>query len=576
MKQLKFRVGATVLLALVGITAYAEREHTDPTGWWWLQGVSDVTANAKVSEGFRITDIEVESTSPWRFSAAYVANSGVHQKVWGWRYGQTPAQMDAYINANNLRILDLEVTREGTLPRLTATLIRNTGSDAVAWWWYYDTSIANITAQVQAHNARIIDLDTYMLGGTRFYSAVMVANTGSHYRDWWWFPDVNWATVEFLLGDLNARLVDVEDRGDGRFAVVMQKAQGEYWWWALYHDEKALNHFNNQRGARIYDIEPVLINGQKFFHALMLNNSTKRETEIGNMMRDNTDGVFGFYLKRVGGPVIADIMFDYAFYPASSIKVLQHAYAINRVQGGMSINTPVQQWANSTGDTHMGEPVPPTSPLGDVLEDMMVNSSNAATNHIQDHFGNANGVVGRGLINDYGHDVIGLSDSTWIRHKFGTGGPDGNNPWNTATLQDMGLIYERIADGTLLTSANRSLFYSLMLSEPWGTGTGQYDAIMDLIDEEAADIGLSNAKRDTYKGYVQLAHKAGSLSVSLQYVSNCGWIRLPVVSRGGSRVAFYEYVWGSFVDGFTFNTPPLSPSVEVLRDEVRQTLMTFL
>ncbi|MDQ2987172.1 MAG: class A beta-lactamase-related serine hydrolase [Armatimonadota bacterium] len=578
MKHAVLRIAFAGALALSALSAHAEREHTVPTGWWWLQGVSEATVNDKVDEGYRLTDIEVESTLPYTFSAVFVRNSGVHAKIWGWRIAQTELQLENYMNANNLRILDLEVAHEGTSPRLTATMIRNAGADATAWWWYYDRSLAYIDARVREHNARIIDLDTYVLAGTRFYSAVMVRNTGTHYRDWWWFPDATWAQVQFLMGDLNARLVDVEDRGGGRYAVVMQKLNGEYWWWALAHTEADLNHFNNQRGARIIDIETVFVSGQKRFHALMLNNSTPLETRVGKLMRDNTDGVYGFYLKRVGGNVIANIMDTYEFYPASSIKVEQHVYAINRVQGGMSINTPVQQWANSTGDTHFGEPIPPTSPLGDVLEDMMVNSSNSATNHIQDHFGNANGVVGRALINAYGHDIIELSDSMWIHHKFGTGGPDGNNPWNIATLQDFGIIYERVADGTLLNNTNRDLFYSLMLSRPWGTNSGHINDILDLVDEEAALLGVSNANRDLYKTYVQVAHKAGSLNVSLSYASNIGWLRLPIKpsDRFGSRIGFRQYVWGVYVDAFTFNTPPQTPSIELLRDEVRTTLMTFL
>jgi hypothetical protein len=578
MKQLELKAilaGAAVFCAL---SAFAEREHTDPTGWWWLQGVTEAQVNAKVAEGFRLTDVEVESTAPYKFSAVFVKNTGVHAKTWGWRIGQSEVALENYMAANNLRILDLEVVHSGTTPSLTATMIKNAGADATAWWYYYDKSLAYINDRVNQHNARIIDLDSYVVAGTRFYSAVMVSNTGLQHRDWWWFPDATWDQVQFLMGDLNARLVDVEDRGDGRFAVVMQRLNGEYWWWALGQTEDSLNKFNDQRGARIIDIEPVVINGQKRFHALMLNNSTKLETRIGKLIRDNTDGTYGFYLKRASGSVIADIMPTYSFYPASTIKVLQHAYAIRQVQNGLSINAPVQQWANSTNDTHAGEPIPPTSPLGSVLQNMMVNSNNAATNHIQDHFGNANGIVGRALINGYAHGTIGVSNSTWLNHKLGTGGPDGNNPANSATLVDFGMVYEKIGNGTLLNSTNRSLFYSLMLSRPWGSNSSTFNAIDDVIDEEAASLGVTNTNRDVFKSLVQIAHKAGNLDVTLSYISNCGWLRLP--SRGGpnsrARLVYRDFVWGVFIDEYTFYTPPVSPTIELLRDEIRSALSTYL
>src|SRR5688500_9785460 len=251
MNQKLLKSGIVGLVALCALSASAEREKTSPTGWWWLQGVTEAQVNAKVSEGYRLTDIEVESTAPYTFSAVFVRNTGLHAKTWGWRLAQSEPQLEAYMSANNLRIIDLEVAHEGTTPHLTATMIRNAGADATAWWWYYDKSLAYIIDRVNEHNGRIIDIDTYILGGNRFYSAVMVSNTGSQYRDWTWFPNVTWAQVEFLMDDLNARLIDVEDRGDGRFAVVMQKLNGEYWWWALAHSEDDLNHFNDQRGARI-------------------------------------------------------------------------------------------------------------------------------------------------------------------------------------------------------------------------------------------------------------------------------------------------------------------------------------
>ena len=50
----------------------------------------------------------------------------------------------------------------------------------------------------------------------------------------------------------------------------------------------------------------------------------------------------GMYVKQVGGPVIAAQNENFAFAPASTIKVLLHLYAHNRVQTGATPTTRIR------------------------------------------------------------------------------------------------------------------------------------------------------------------------------------------------------------------------------------------
>ncbi|MCB0206383.1 MAG: hypothetical protein KDH89_16300, partial [Anaerolineae bacterium] len=55
---------------------------------------------------------------------------------------------------------------------------------------------------------------------------------------------------------------------------------------------------------------------------------------LGHTFLNNTDGTFGYYLKRVGGGVMESYNSTFAFYPASTIKFLQHLHAMRAVDAG--------------------------------------------------------------------------------------------------------------------------------------------------------------------------------------------------------------------------------------------------
>ena len=246
------------------------------TLFYWLHGVSESQVVEKINEGFRILDLEVEATAPYRFSLAMVSNTGVHGKAWWWYFDVTADFLTQKISEDVARIIDLEVYDVGGERRFAAVLVGNSGLEAKAWWWYFDTTVAFIDSQVQLEGARIIDFDTYESGGDRFYSAVTIANQGADLKNWWRYFNVSPDFVGSQVEANNARVTDINRHSSGSpgtFNVVLEKLQGELWWWYFGISEGQVNAFWQQNGARVLEVEPYILNSEKRFAVLMLNDS---------------------------------------------------------------------------------------------------------------------------------------------------------------------------------------------------------------------------------------------------------------------------------------------------------------
>lgn len=294
---------------------------------------------------------------------------------------------------------------------------------------------------------------------------------------------------------------------------------------------------------------------------------------VGQLLKTNTDGQFGYYLKRVDGGVLAAFNANFAFYPASTNKVMQHLHALRAVEAGTvtlagttltvcSGGTNCTNNANTLGNCG-GATVIET--LSQALQNMMGPSNNQSTNAVQELFGNGNPQTGRTAINQTATNIVGMSNATVLQHKFNCGNVN-NNPFNTLTLQDGGLLYEQVAtNAAVLLPATRTLFYQLMQNQ---TNNRYVDPV---ATTEAGNIGMSAADLASFLAMVQMAHKAGNIGTS--YQSIVGWISLPV--NGGSGVR--DYVYGFFVHNANTNTLPNIRAVAnvLLRGVIRSALDTW-
>ncbi|NER50911.1 MAG: hypothetical protein F6J92_30420 [Symploca sp. SIO1A3] len=552
--------------------ALAETSDTTPTQFWWLHGASVDQIKAKLEEGYRIIDLEVESTSPYRFSTAMVKNEGAYRKKWWWYYGITSETLKDKLSQHKARIIDLQVYRVNGKKRYAAVLVPNTGSEAKAWWYYTDLSFDDMMAKARDNNARIIDLDTYVVGGKRLFSAVMIRNTGADRKAWWVYSNKSPDFISSKLKENNARLIDIEKRGNNTFTVVMERSQGQAWWWYYGKSAAQVNQLWRQNGARIFDVEPYTVNGNKRFAVLMLNNSNALTTRIGRMLRNNTNGAVGLHLQRTNGQVLASLQSNRVFYPASTIKVLEHLHAMRAVASrNANLDTTTLRVypnrADSCSDNHAGQNFN-TETLREALRNMMESSNNQSTNAIQELFGNGDADSGRTAINQTARNVVGMSNNTAINHKFACGGPN-NNPANKLTLADIALLYQQVAtNSNVIDSNRRTTFYQLML----GKTDGLFNSIESVIDEEASKIGVTGADLQSFKSQIEMAYKDGNIGSS--HVSIAGWIELPFKNR--SQIVPHQYTYGTFVDEATQNSVKLgSVTAELLREEIRAALKTF-
>ncbi len=549
--------------------ALAETLNTTPTAWWWYYGVTPAQLSSLVSSNnARIVSLQVEQVSPLLFTVAMVSNTGSYAKAWWYYYGVTAAQLSANLSANNARLVSLDAYDSNGTTLFAAVMISNTGADAKGWWWYYGVTTSQIATLLQQNNARLVDFRSYVTGGVTRYAVVMIPNTGADAMAWWWYFGVSGAQVASLLSQNNAFLISIQpaDASGSTFNVIMEQQPGVLWWWYYGLDAAGLSDRLAQNGARLLDVKTYFVNGARTFAAVMVNNSNAATSRVGQILRSGTDGETGLYLKQVGGGVQAALQETRIFEPASSIKILIGLHAMRQVDAGVSsLGQNVVVYAPPASGSCPTSTIIGTEPMGNAILAMLENSDNQRTKAMIDTYGMA-------AINQTAAN-IGLT-GTHLNHYPGCGGP----PANQLTLSDAGVIYEGIANGTLLSSTNRPELYSRMPAQA-GDFTGIQSAVNSMIDAEAPAFGLNATEISQFKTRLLTHYKAGGYTLCpsspcLEYRSVAGSAEIPVCLRGtiGSRT----YVWGIFIDGATSGTAADSTfnaaKAEPLREPIRSAL----
>jgi hypothetical protein len=238
----------------------ADRTLTTPTAAYVYTGVTANFLSAKINQShLRITDLEVDNPATPTFTATLVQNTGNYGKGWWWYYGLSANQLSAKISANHARLLDLEVYTVSGQEQFAAVMVANTGNAAKGWWWYYGVTPTFIAAKLTANHARLIDLSFTDVGGTRVYNAVMAKNTGSDATAWWYYYNQTPDQVSSLLSQNQARLIDIEAEDSSHFDVVMVRNTGstaDRWWWYVGQSIQDVVSTASRNGARVFDIEP--------------------------------------------------------------------------------------------------------------------------------------------------------------------------------------------------------------------------------------------------------------------------------------------------------------------------------
>ncbi|MEO6596059.1 MAG: serine hydrolase [Planctomycetota bacterium] len=519
------------------LPAQDDRDRQTPVGTYWNYSQSTTDLTNLVNAGWRFTDIEIESTSPWSFTVAAVPNSGAYAKGWWYAIGVTTSQLTTALNTNNARLIDLEPYDDAGTTRFVAIMISNTGVDAKTWWWYPSQTSTQVNTSVNANNGRLTSLERYQVGGVDRFATVMISNTGADFRSWGYLYGASQATISSNINTNGNRIYDIERVALDSYDVILMQNLGFGWWYNYDQTAAQVTEALQQNIGRLIDIERrFTLAGTRYDYVMVDNANTLERTarQAFYAAAPNGLGKYGFFLKEVNGPVLAEMRADTQFEPASTMKTLYHVHAMRRVSLGLvSLNTLINK-PTACGVAGNNQTLELT------LREMMENSDNYSTLAISNYFGLAN-------INATAA-ALGMT-STSVNFTIGCAGP---SPESTLTLRDLTRLHEQVVNGYL--GSQRAKFYELMaesLSFPsWGT-----EDLSTRINTEATTLGLPNAVRDSFKNALSLAYKPGGIGWTNPgpwtfYFAEGGWMSVPFKNAAGV-IAPREYTFGVFNYLFT-------------------------
>ncbi|MEN8007066.1 MAG: serine hydrolase [Candidatus Krumholzibacteriota bacterium] len=568
-----------LLPAFADATIDPERIEDAQTGWYYLSNVTEAQiTNLVNTEGARLIDIEIFSTSPLRFTAAFVRNSGVYASGWWWYYGQTIADINLHLAENNARLIDIERYTFDGVERFAAVMVPNTGAQAKAWWWYVGITTADITAFINTNGGRLVDIESYDVGGVQRYAVIMLKNTGEDAAGWAWFFNTDLPTLQNYMTDNNMRLLEFEVRDPAapRFDAVLISntyQPPKTWWWYYNVPFSELIELANQAGSRIVDIDHYQIDGQDRYNIVMLNNSSDLTVEMAQILEWGSDGDTGVYLREISGPTLASLQPDFQFKAASTMKAVYHLHTMRDVMAGnINLAAPINYSINYSGSCPIGGAPTTTQSLQEVLRRMMVNSDNAATKAISDMYGFP-------AITNTAQNIAGMS-STSANHTLGCGADAIANP-NTLTLRDAGELYDRIETLQVLNQPMRETYYSLMQNQdtpgPWWFTTDLEATIGDV----AVNLGFPNAA-DSFWAATRTAWKPGGYTLIFdgtnhEYISVAGIVSLPTCPTGRG-IIYRDFVFGVFVHDASNNADAFdrvrTTARELFRGIIAETMRT--
>ncbi len=283
------------------LPAQDDRDRTTPTGAIWNSGQSSAELTTLVNQGWRLTDIEIESTSPFSFTVSMVPNSGAYAKAWWYAVGVTATQLGATLTQNSARLIDLEPYDDNGTLRFVAVMVSNTGADQKGWWWGYGMTSTQISSSLTTNNARLTSLKRYTIGGTTRFAVVMISNTGADYRNWGYLYSATSAQINQNLTQYGNRLYGIERISADSYDAIMVPSASTGNWYYFELTGSQLTEVLQQNIGRLVDVERHLVSGSSRYTAILLDNANtleKRARQAFYAAPSNALGDFGFYLKE--------------------------------------------------------------------------------------------------------------------------------------------------------------------------------------------------------------------------------------------------------------------------------------
>jgi len=538
-----------------------DRQMSSATAWATYNGVTAAQLSSYLSANkARLTDIQVESSTP-TFSVVMVKNSASYKSGWWWYYGQSEAQVNSLLATNHARPISISAYSTTAGVRYAVVMVANTGANAKASWWYHGTG-TYISGQLSTHKARLLEISPYPGGG---YAAIMVDNTGSNATGWWWYHGISANSVNTNLSANHARLIDVTYNSNGTFNVVMYASSTRaYWYYGL--SPSTMLAKANQLGERLISVASYVVGGVKYQVAAMVRNTNATTEKLWKIIGPKVDsGMYGFYLKKVGGAALASLLERNQYEPASALKVLYHAKSIHDESLGATVDSTVITYHyHSLADPNDRDICPDDYPTTTTT-----NLKNADTLMMQ----NSDNRMTRGILEKYTKTAVlnyaaslGLT-STAINHNIGCG-----TPHNVTTLVDLGKVYEAFQTGQVTSSATwQAQFRSRMLNQD--NYSAFRSSICPIVSHEATALGKSAATATSFCNAMTWIAKGGNYQYADSFPYTVSWddislTGVPYKSAGAAAPKYF--VFGEFVDGTSINSQTEADSVNAARANLYQ------
>jgi hypothetical protein len=487
----------------------------------------------------------------------------------------TFAQVGTQVTNTNSRLIDLEpYNAGGGVIRYAAVMVSNTGATARTWSYLSGVNASQISTHITNSGHRLIDLDTYFIGASKFYSAVFVRNTGTDAKSWQWWFNLTAAGVSSKISAFGGRLIDLERQPDGTFNIILVKNTGTdafSWWWSPdFASITDFMNYANQLSVRPVDIETYINSaGQRRYLGIFIDNGNAATKRIRGVFAERfldangnpTRGIFEAYLKRVSSSVEVNLNSSRPAESASSLKVLHLLHSLRRVQAGAdTLASPFVYYDYVSGSLTTRKNACP-DPAKEIaanrrtdynfekgLDEMMSISDNRTT---------------RGTVLRYGFAAINATADlagmvgTQLRHNIGCAytnlatGKYTTSLRNDTTAADLAKVYEGVWTSSLLAGTPRNEFF-----ESANPGVGAGSALQAIINSEAAAQG-KQAFAASFGSLVRTWGKGGSYGTCLpNSLGNCGQrvivrsgaglIRIPAKTTGGI-VAYRDYTFGRLI-----------------------------
>jgi beta-lactamase class A len=323
-----------------------------PTSWWTYTNQTPAQVSSLITSlGARITELKVESlvSGEPRLAVRLVKNTGAYAATggWWWYYGLTSADVTSRLNANTGRLIEIEpYDIGGGNIRYAVVMVSNTGSAARSWWWLFGTTSSTIDS-FTAQNRRLIDIDSYTVNGSKRYTAIFVANTGADNKAWQYFYNQTTSGVASKVSAFNGRLVKLHRQADGTYLMIQHKNTGSdasAWWYQYgFTSMGAANNYANQVASRPVSISSYLnSSGQRRYDAVFIDNANTATRRMRNVYGatfldangNPTRGIFEAHLKQVGGSTLINLNGARKAETASSLKALHLLHGMKQVQLG--------------------------------------------------------------------------------------------------------------------------------------------------------------------------------------------------------------------------------------------------